>query len=49
MTGEAHWGYGLLAPEDSRESLRLALVAVPAGLAVGMLAGWVLAGRKAQR
>ena len=39
----------LLAPEDSREALRLTLVAVPAGLVAGLLAGWVLSARKAQR
>jgi hypothetical protein len=49
VTGEARWGYGLLAPEDSREALRLTLIAVPAGLMAGILAGWVLAGRKARR
>lgn len=48
MTGEARWGYGLLAPEDSREALRLTLLAVPPALVVGLLAGFVLAGRKAR-
>jgi hypothetical protein len=49
VTGEARWGYGLLAPEDSREALRLTLIAVPAGLVAGMLAGWVLSARRARR
>ena len=49
MTGNVRYGYGLLAPEDSREALRLTLVAVPAGLVAGLLAGWVLSGRRTQR
>jgi hypothetical protein len=49
VTGEARWGYGVIAPEDSREALKLTLIAVPAGLLAGMLAGWMLSARKARR
>jgi hypothetical protein len=48
MTGQARYGHGILTPEDTRGALRLTVALVPAGLVVGLAAGWVLAMRRAR-
>jgi hypothetical protein len=46
MTGYQRYGHGILTPEDSRSALRLAVALVPAGLVLGLAAGWVIGARR---